>query len=70
MRRNFWRRHLFWTCRSLIPRPPLDLGRRTRSQGALQAAPEHFLSPVQRKALRLASIMSVAPLGRRIEHME
>ena len=54
--RNFWRRQRFWTVRSLIPRPPLSLGKQTSSQGALHAPPEQVFSPVQRKARLFASM--------------
>lgn len=48
---------------------PLILGRQTSSQATLHCPPVHLFSPVQRKALCLATRESVVLLNKRREHI-
>lgn len=59
----FLSRHLFCSCKSLIPSLPLCFGTQSRSHDTRRFAPEHLSSPDHRKALLFLSILSITPWG-------
>jgi hypothetical protein len=59
----------FWIVRSLTPRPPCSRSQQTISHAALHWPPWQVESLVHKNARWRVSIVSMTPLGSRMEHI-